>query len=129
LQKLVELTKTGQALRDRGFKVIVHGEGVGGAAGELQISLPGLGNDLLAESKRLQQATQRAAQSAIEKGTKQSSVLVIDGSAVGLSDISFDAAFAKFKRVSLARRIQQGAPITSGKIIFVNQHGYRIVEY
>ena len=56
-------------------------------------------------------------------------MLVIDGSVVGLSDTTFDAAFATFKRVSLDRRVQQGAPISSGKIIFVKQNGYRIVEF
>ena len=126
--KLNQLTQTGDALKARGFKVKVQGEGV--ASGELELSFQGLGTNVKAESKRLTAATQRAVQTAIEKGTKQSDVVVIDGSGVGVSEATFDAAFMTFKRVSLRKRIERGASITPGKIVFVFGDGkFKVVNF
>jgi hypothetical protein len=125
--KLQNLAKTGEALAERGIDVAVHGEGA--AAGELAISIRG-GRQMLAESKRLTAATTRAVQTAIEKGTKQSATVVIDGTEAGVTPETFNAAFETFKRVSLAKRIEQGAPITSGKIIFLfGENGIRIARF
>jgi len=126
-KKLESLNKTAGALAERGFDVVVRGEGV--AAGELVASVPG-SRKVLLESKRLTEATPRALQTAIEKGTKQSADVLIDGTGVGSTPEAFMAAFETFKRVSLARRIEQGAPITSGRIIFLfGQQGIKVVRY
>ncbi|NDY71859.1 hypothetical protein [Desulfobacter hydrogenophilus] len=125
--KLNQLIETGEALKMRGFRVKVHGEGV--EIGELEISFKGFGENVKAESKRLTANTERAAQTAIMKGTKQSDVVVIDGSGVGMSEKTFNAGFMTFKRVSLPRRIERGAPIVSGKILFIFGDGKFKVVY
>jgi hypothetical protein len=126
-QKLKSLTKTGEALAERGVDVAVRGEGV--SSGELAISLGG-GREVLAESKRLTVASKRAVQTAIEAGTKQSATVVIDGTAAGVTPATFNAAFETFKRVSLQARIAKDAPITSGQVIFLfGENGIRVVKF
>jgi hypothetical protein len=122
-KNLADLEATANALADRGHDVTVHGEGVTGRAGEIEIFPNGGSESVLVESKRLDEPTPRAVQTAAAKGTKQvgdGGTVVIDGTGSGTSPETFDQGMSSFERTSAADRKQNDKPGKTGTVIFLH---------
>jgi|UPI00069C7BE3 RHS repeat-associated protein len=121
LKSLERLKATAGELSERGFDVIIKGEGIANGGGEITLNV--LGREVAAESKRLSVNTLNSIKQNIGDGTKQAGTngyTIIDATGVGTSLDEFMAGFKNFTNSSLKSRKAEGKAGTSGTIMFLS---------
>ena len=125
---LHRLLATSRELSSLGVDVVVEGEAVVGG-GELVLTSSEIGQSVLVESKRLDNATYRAVEGAIRKGTENGAPVVIDGMGAGLTEATFERGLQNFLQDAVKNRLRDGLPGATGEIIVIIEGKLKVVRY
>ena len=115
--KLAALEKTGQALSQRGYTVLIR-QGDEGLP-DLRVKKIGEAGDLVsAESKRLAKGTQTALRNAIADGTRSGQALtIIDATGVDIGESLIRRTFKGFLTRNVPERVAKGSAGAHGQVI------------
>ena len=127
-QKLAELEKTGEALSQRGYSVLVRRGDEG--LPDLRVKKIGEAGDLVAaESKRLAKGTQTALRNAIADGTKSGQALtIIDATGVNIGESLIRQTFKGFLARNVPERVAKGSAGAHGQVIVLYGR-YQSIEF